>query len=92
MLEQWIDAVRTFAINNSYGSLYQGTHDWIFPIRFLTTPDIVICAKAQFDTGASWGTVYSFSDTYASIRAYDVVARPAENKLCLRANDNIRGS
>lgn len=85
VLEQWIDSTRTWAIQNSYGSLYQGTHDWIFPTTFIALPDIVICAKAQYDTGASWGTVLSFTNRYATLRAFDVVSRPAENKMRLVA-------
>ncbi|BDF37569.1 hypothetical protein CE91St62_16300 [Lachnospiraceae bacterium] len=84
-MEQWINQNRTWGLTNAYGSLYQGTHGWTYPIKFISIPDIVVCAKAQYDTGASWGTVYSFSETIATFRAFDVVARAAANKMRLVA-------
>lgn len=81
ILEQWFSGKRSAGITNAYGSLYQGTHDWFYPIEFIDTPDTVICSKAQYDTGASWGTIYSFTKQYATIRAYDIVSRPVDKKL-----------
>lgn len=85
ILEQWINATVPWGITNAYASLYQGIYHWHYPIQFYTTPDFVVCAKAQYDTGASWGTVFSFSSDYASLRAFDVVARQVEKKMVVLA-------
>lgn len=77
ILEQWINRNVTWGLPSAYGSLYIGTYNWNYPIQFYSTPDYVVCPKAQWDTGASWATVYSFSDVYASFRAFDIVSRPA---------------
>nr|DAH83506.1 MAG TPA: hypothetical protein [Caudoviricetes sp.] len=82
LLEQWVsDKLITAAINNSYGSLYQGIFSWIFPIQFLEKPEIVICSKAQYGTGASWGTIYNWSASSVNIRAFDTFSRASANEM-----------
>lgn len=77
ILEQWVNKDFNWSIPNVYDSLYQGVNVWTFPLAFVATPDTVICSKALWGTGASWGTVYSFSSTNANIRMFDVVKRAA---------------
>lgn len=82
LLEQWIsDKLVTAAINNKYNSLYQGMFSWTFPIQFLETPEVVICSKAQYGNGASWGTIYNWSVSLANIRAFDTVSRGSANEM-----------
>lgn len=82
LLEQWVsDKLTTAKINNKYNSLYQGVFSWTFPIRFLEQPEIIICSKAQYGNGASWGTVYNWSVSLANIRAFDTVSRESANEM-----------
>lgn len=82
LLEQLVsDKLITAAINNKYGSLYQGVFAWTFPIQFLEKPEVVICSKAQYGTGASWGTVYTWSVSSADIRAFDTFSRASANEM-----------
>lgn len=82
LLEQWVsDKLITAGINNKYNSLYQGVFAWTFPIQFLEQPEIVICSKAQYGKGASWGTVYNWSVSLANIRAFDTVSRESANEM-----------
>lgn len=82
LLEQLVsDKLITAAINNEYGSLYQGVFAWTFPIQFLEKPEVVICSKAQYGTGASWGTVYTWSVSSADIRAFDTFSRASANEM-----------
>lgn len=82
LLEQWVsDKLATAGINNKYNSLYQGIFAWTFPIQFLEQPEIVICSKAQYGNGASWGTVYNWSVSLANIRAFDTVSRESANEM-----------
>lgn len=82
LLEQWVsDKLITARINNKYNSLYQGVFAWTFPIQFLGQPEIVICSKAQYGNGASWGTVYNWSVSLANIRAFDTVLRESANEM-----------
>ena len=81
-MEQWVsDKLITAGINNKYNSLYQGVFAWTFPIQFLEQPEIVICSKAQYGKGASWGTVYNWSVSLANIRAFDTVSRESANEM-----------
>lgn len=82
LLEQLVsDKLITAAINNKYGSLYQGVFAWTFPIQFLEKPEVVICSKAQYGTGASWGIVYTWSVSSADIRAFDTFSRASANEM-----------
>lgn len=86
LLEQWVTEKKiTAAINNKYGSLYQGLFSWIFPISFFEKPEIVLCSKSQYGTGASWGTVFSWSKSSADIRAFDIVSRVSANDMVFTA-------
>lgn len=72
--ECWIRTSKNVALNNAYGSLYQGTWSWTFPITFTEAPTVV-CSQFQWGTGASWGTAPSASATTASLRGIDVLSR-----------------
>lgn len=67
-------SVKDQAINNAYGSLYQGTRTITFPATFLTDP-VVACTQFQWGTSASWGTVYSTGTSSATLRGIDVLSR-----------------
>ena len=82
LLEQWVsDKLVTAKINNKYNSLYQGMFSWTFPVQFIEQPEIVICSKAQYGNGASWGTIYNWSVSLANIRAFDTVSRASANEM-----------
>lgn len=69
--------VTTQAINNAYGSLFQGTRVWTFPVAFIARPSVT-CSEFQYDTGASWGTVNGpASLTAVTLRGLDAYSRAA---------------
>lgn len=72
--ECWIRTKVNVALNNAYGSLYQGTWNWNFPITFTIAP-AVICSQFKHGAGASWGTVVGQFPTYAVLRGIDVFSR-----------------
>ena len=70
------------ALNNSYGSIYQGTREITFHIDFKNTDYIGICGRFQWGTGASWGTVYeSSSKSSMRIRGFDYFSRASGTKV-----------
>lgn len=74
------------AISGSYGSLYQGTRAWTFPIPFKTgTNPSVLCNQFLWGTGASFGTVASQNNTIAILRGYDAFSREAGTKTAIAA-------
>lgn len=75
--ECWIRTKVNVALNNAYGSLYQGTWNWNFPITFTIAP-AVICSQFKHGTGASWGTVSGQYPTYAVLRGIDAFSRASE--------------
>lgn len=77
ILEQWVWHSKVkWPIDKAYGALYQGVYYWTYPIPFIENPDFAMCPKAQWDTGASWGTVYTTnSTTQLGLRAFDIVQR-----------------
>lgn len=82
ILEQWLERSKVrWSIPNKYGTLYQGLYTWTYPVPFVEVPDFVICSKAQWGTGASWGTLYSKNTTEATFRAFDVVSRGNEYEM-----------
>ena len=72
--ECWMTTSQSVALNNSYGSLYQGTWTWSFPITFTGAP-VVACSQFKWGTSASWGTIASSSTTSADLRGIDVASR-----------------
>ena len=74
--ECWVNTSQNVAINNVYGSLYQGTWTWNFAITFNANP-AVTCSLFKWGTGASWGTVSASSTKNAVLRGFDVVSRAA---------------
>lgn len=76
-LIQWNHLLTTDqAINNAYGSLYQGTRDITFPIPFLNDKVSVTCGQFLWGTGASWGTAVLNTNNYVTLRGYDCFSRP----------------
>lgn len=76
VLVQWQQGSRTdWAINNVYGSLYQGAVTVTFPIAFVGIPT-VIPGRAQWGTSASWGTLGATPGTTSfNFRAIDISTR-----------------
>ena len=64
------------AINGAYGSLFQSTRVWTFPVPFIETP-AVSCSQFQWGTGASWGGIRGASTVSATLRVYDAFSRAA---------------
>lgn len=82
ILECWInktDAV--WPISTAYGSFYYGNYSWTFPMAFIDVPDEVNLIRAWWGSGASWGSVYNFSKTAASFRAYDIATRSSDANM-----------
>lgn len=75
----WVNTNVNMAIDNAYGSLYQGTYIWDFPVEFVSAPTVTVGA-VKWDTGASWGTLAGApSTTRATLRGIDILSR-ASNK------------
>lgn len=83
MICTYVTRVTNFAINRQYVSIYQGTYDWTFPVQFIGVP-IVDC-NIKYSSSASWSTVVDANATLATLRAYDVVSRPAGENTTIRA-------
>ena len=76
ILECCIKTTKNVAINNEYGSLYQGSWTWTFPsaVAFTAAPTVT-CSHFKWGTGASWGTVAGSSTASADLRVIDVMSR-----------------
>lgn len=72
--ECWIRTTQNVALNNAYGSMYQGTWSWTFPLTFTTAPTVT-CSELRWGTGASWGTIAAATTTSATLRGIDVTSR-----------------
>lgn len=62
------------AVNNAYGSLYQGTRTYTFPVPFISEP-VGLCSIFKTGTGAGWGTVSATTTTTIQLRGIDVISR-----------------
>ena len=67
------------AIDNQYGSLYQGTRSILFPQTFVEPP-AGTCSQFQLGTGASWGAVMNTSVSSMTLRGFDITSRVAGAK------------
>lgn len=82
ILEQWQHRSKTtWKINNAYGTLYQGTYNWIYPIPFIEKPEYVTCPKALYGTSASWANVYHHYKDHATLRAWDAFLRDGDYQM-----------
>jgi hypothetical protein len=63
------------SIDNAYGSLYQGSYGWVFPVAF-AEPPTVSPGIAKWGTSASWGAIGNPPTiTSTTIRLLDVSSR-----------------
>lgn len=86
LLEVWITEKAFYAnIESPYGSLFIGSCTWNYPVPFIAKPDFIVCCKAQFGTGASWGVIYNYTNVSAVIRAFDTYKRPFATSLVITA-------
>ena len=76
LAECWVHTAQNVALNNAYGSLYQGAWTWKFPITFNANP-AVTCSHFKWGTGGSWGTIGGVSTTAATLRGFDTYSRAA---------------
>lgn len=82
ILECWINKTdASWPIATTYGSFYYGNYSWTFPMAFIDVPDEVNLIRAWWGSGASWGTIYNFSKTAASFRAYDIATRSSDANM-----------
>lgn len=72
--EMWINTTQNVALNNAYGSLYQGAWSWNFPFAFVSKP-IVTTSRFCWGTGASWGQTAGVSTSSAFLRGIDIASR-----------------
>ena len=71
----WINKNDNVTVSSAYGSLYQGTYTWIFPVAFSASPLVSIGAM-RWGTGASWGTLSGApTTTQAVLRCIDAFTR-----------------
>ena len=73
-MEQWFKGTVSANIVDEYGSLYQGIFSWKFPVAFKTF-EYAVCFRAQYGTGAAWGTLVSYTANTATIRIFDISSR-----------------
>ena len=73
------------AINNTYGSLYQGSRTWTYPVEFNDNNVSVTCGQFQWGTSASWGTVVSADKTSANLRGIDAFSRATGTAVKIQA-------
>ena len=76
------ETVTDQAINKEYGSLYQGTRQYTFPVPFVGNVNAK-CTIFQYGTSASWGTAYSISNTQVALRGFDAFSRAAGEKCTI---------
>lgn len=72
------------AIDNSYGSLYQGTRSWTYPASFSSTPT-VHCSHFKWGTGAAWGAISITQTSSATLRGFDVLSRASGTTTVISA-------
>lgn len=68
------ETVTDQAINNAYGSLFQGARQYTFPVPFVGNVTGK-CTIFQYGTSASWGTVSDISLTTIILRGFDAFTR-----------------
>lgn len=76
------ETVTDQAINNSYGSIFQGARNYTYPIPFSSQPSVT-CTSFQHGTGASWGTVVNTSTTTVVLRGFDLFSRGTGEKCII---------
>ena len=76
------ETVTNQAINNAYGSLYQGARQYTFPVPFVGNVNAK-CTIFQYGTSASWGTVSSFTNSVVILRGFDAFSRAAGEKCII---------
>lgn len=79
ILIQWNDMeVDDQAIDNPYGSLYQGTRIITLPVDFKDNHYSAVCTQFLWGTSASWGSVVQRNNKSSfSIRGFDLFSRPS---------------
>ena len=75
------ETVTDQAINNAYGSIFQGTRNYTYPIPFSIQPSVT-CTSFRYGTGASWGAVVDASTTTTVLRGFAIFSR-ASGEGCL---------
>lgn len=68
------ETVTDQAIKNAYGSIFQGTRSYTYPIHFSSQPSVT-CTIFQWGTAASWGTVVETSARIVTLRGLDISSR-----------------
>ena len=74
------------SISNAYGSLYQDTRAWTFPVTFIVAP-AANCGAGKFGTSASWsGTNGLPSTTSVSLRFWDIQSGPTGTAMVISSS------
>ena len=78
---QWnIITVTDQAIDDAYGTLFQGTRDITFPQPFIEAPS-ASCGIFREENGAGWGSIRNTTETLIMLRGMDVVSRTIGNTI-----------
>ena len=81
----WVDmTVTDQAIDNPYGSFFQGTRSWTFPQAFVDMPSVT-CSKFKWGSSASWGFSTGATLTTATLRGMDIGSRPTGTNCYISA-------
>jgi len=74
------------AIDTAYGTFYQNTRAWIFPITFIRSPTTT-CSLGKWGSSASWGgSAGTSSPISASLRFWDLNSRAAGTTMSISAS------
>lgn len=74
------------SINGTYGSLFQGTRTWTFPVPFVSTQGLSVhCGMFQWGSSASWGTVSTITTTDTTLRGIDCFSRASGTSTYISA-------
>lgn len=84
MICTYRETVTDQAINNTYGDIFTGIRNWIFPVQFIEKP-IVSCDMFKWGTSASWAGVSGIGNTSASLVGYDIFSRETGTNVNISA-------
>lgn len=74
VMQVWRVWATSVAITSAYGSLFQGTSTFLFPVSFVSPPAVAF-GNSVWSTGRSWTTVYATTTTQFNVAFIDVASR-----------------
>lgn len=73
------------SISDAYGTIFQGSRSWVFPMAFIAAP-VVTCGTFKWGSAASWGgTSGAASTSGVSLRGWDYFTRASGTSTYISA-------